>query len=78
MGIWTESETVFPNWPHAHHPPDSPSAINLAQNLAIVDELEEHVASRRERVDATDQLGDTKPTKGDQLSDKTDTPKELK
>lgn len=52
VGVWTESETVWPNWPHHHHPEDSRSAMNLESNLRLVEELEEK--SKGQRKDKTE------------------------
>lgn len=47
MGVWSESESMFPNWPHNHHPEESQSAKNLRENLKLVEELEDHIEAKR-------------------------------
>jgi hypothetical protein len=47
VGIWTESETVFANWPHHHHLADSQSAKNLRNNQRLAKEIEMSLQQQR-------------------------------
>jgi hypothetical protein len=49
MGVWSESESVFPNWPHNHHPEDSPSFKNYEENKKLVEELETNIQMKKKR-----------------------------
>lgn len=40
VGIWTESESKFPNWPHHFHAPDSISVKNKMDNERMLEEAE--------------------------------------
>ncbi|CAL8086830.1 unnamed protein product [Orchesella dallaii] len=46
VGVWTESESKFPNWPHNFHKPDSTSMRNKLENEQLLQELERRVESQ--------------------------------
>jgi len=46
VGIWSQSETRFVNWPHHNHPEGSISANNLKENQRLVEEIENAVQEK--------------------------------
>lgn len=69
VGIWTDSETKFPNWPHHFHAEGSASVKNKADNEKIIQHLERQTTEHRK-------IGDTE-TK-DPVESLPDSTKQLK
>lgn len=50
VGVWTESESKFVNWPHNFHAPDSVSMKNKLENQKALDELEADAKQEPQRI----------------------------
>lgn len=63
VGVWTESESKFPNWPHHFHAPDSISMKNKLDNERILSELESKEKQRPEEIGGENNTSKTKQIK---------------
>ncbi|ODM95421.1 Evolutionarily conserved signaling intermediate in Toll pathway, mitochondrial [Orchesella cincta] len=64
VGIWTDSDTKFPNWPHNFHNPDSTSLKNKMENEQLLQELERRAEKKPQKIGDKDE---TKPDENKQI-----------